>query len=45
MNLEKELSSKGICIISGLAMGIDGIAHNVAIEEQGKNNRRFRMWT
>ena len=32
----KELSSKGICIISGLAMGIDGIAHNVAIEEQGK---------
>ena len=32
----KELSSKGICIISGLAMGIDGIAHNAAIEEQGR---------
>ena len=32
----KELSSKGICIISGLAMGIDGIAHNAAIDEQGK---------
>ena len=32
----KELSAKEICVISGLAMGIDGIAHNVAIEEQGK---------
>ena len=32
----KEMSAKEICVISGLAMGIDGIAHNVAIEEQGK---------
>ena len=32
----KELSKKGICIISGMAIGIDGIAHNVAIEQQGK---------
>ena len=30
----KEMSAKEICVISGLAMGIDGIAHNVAIEEQ-----------
>lgn len=32
----KELSKKEICIISGMAVGIDGIAHNAAIEEQGK---------
>lgn len=32
----KELSKEGICIISGMAVGIDGIAHNAAIEEQGK---------
>lgn len=32
----KALSQKKICIISGMAMGIDGIAHNAAIEEQGK---------
>lgn len=32
----KELSKKDICIVSGMAMGIDGIAHNVAIENAGK---------
>lgn len=32
----KKLSEKGICIISGMATGIDGIAHNAAIEENGK---------
>ena len=32
----KQLSKEGICIISGMAVGIDGIAHNAAIEEQGK---------
>ena len=32
----KMLSKRGICIISGMAVGIDGTAHNAAIEEQGK---------
>ena len=32
----KELSKKDICIVSGMAMGIDGIAHNAAIENTGK---------
>lgn len=34
--LTKSLSEKEICIISGMAVGIDGIAHNVAIKEIGK---------
>lgn len=32
----KELSKKGICIISGLARGIDSIAHIHSMEEEGK---------
>ena len=32
----KMLSKREICIISGMAVGIDGAAHNAAIEEQGK---------
>ena len=32
----KELSKKDICIVSGMAMGIDGTAHNAAIENTGK---------
>ncbi len=32
----KKISEKGICVVSGMAIGIDGIAHNVAIEEKGK---------
>lgn len=32
----KELSDKEICIISGLAIGIDGIAHDAAIKRAGK---------
>ena len=32
----KELSKKDICIVSGMAIGIDGIAHNIAIENKGK---------
>lgn len=32
----KKLSEKEICVISGMAAGIDGIAHNAAIEEKGK---------
>ena len=32
----KELSKNGICIISGMAIGIDGVAHNSAIEQQGR---------
>lgn len=31
----KEISENGICIISGMAIGIDGQAHNAAIEEAG----------
>lgn len=30
------IADNGVCIISGLAMGIDGIAHNTAIEKKGK---------
>ena len=32
----KKLSQKGMCIISGMAIGIDGVAHNSAINEIGK---------
>lgn len=32
----KKISEKEICVISGMAAGIDGIAHNAAIEENGK---------
>lgn len=32
----KKLSEKEICVISGMAIGIDGIAHNAAISEVGK---------
>ena len=32
----QDLSRKGICIISGMALGIDGEAHNAAIKEIGK---------
>lgn len=32
----KELSQKGICIVSGLALGIDSIAHQAALPEKGK---------
>lgn len=32
----KKLSQKGLCVISGMAVGIDGIAHNSAINEIGK---------
>lgn len=33
--LVKELVRAGVVIVSGLAIGIDGIAHKVAVEEQG----------
>ena len=32
----KALSEKEICVVSGMAIGIDGISHNSAIEEKGK---------
>ena len=32
----KELSKNGICIVSGMAIGIDTAAHDGAIEEKGK---------
>lgn len=31
-----ELAEKDICIISGMAIGIDAAAHNMAIEKEGK---------
>lgn len=36
-DLAKELSSCGLCIVSGLAHGIDYAAHVGAMEEQGKS--------
>ena len=35
-NFSKEFSKQGICVISGMAIGIDGISHNVALKEKGK---------
>ena len=32
----KELANNGITIVSGLATGIDGVAHKTALEEKGK---------
>ena len=32
----KELSEEGLCVVSGMALGIDGMAHQVAIEQKGK---------
>lgn len=32
----EKLSKRGICVISGMAIGIDGIAHNAAILGEGK---------
>lgn len=32
----KEISREKICIISGMALGIDGIAHDIAVMEKGK---------
>lgn len=36
------LSQENICIVSGLAVGIDAIAHNGAIEEKRKNYSSIR---
>ena len=35
-DFSKKIADSGVCIISGLAIGIDGIAHNAAIEKKGK---------
>ena len=35
-NFAKELADKEICIISGMAIGIDGIAHDAAIKKVGR---------
>ncbi len=34
-NIAKEMSSRGICVVSGLAFGIDAAAHRGAIEGEG----------
>jgi len=34
-NISRELASRGICIVSGFAWGIDRIAHQSAIDEPG----------
>ena len=33
--LAAELAERGVCIISGLALGVDAVAHNAAIERGG----------
>lgn len=30
-----ELSNNGVCIVSGLALGVDGLSHKVCLENQG----------
>lgn len=34
--LVSELASNGVCIVSGLALGIDGIAHRTTVSQKGK---------
>ena len=36
----KELSLYGLTIVSGMAEGIDGLAHSASIETQGKTKYR-----
>ena len=33
--LARDLAAKGVVIVSGLALGVDGIAHNAALEAKG----------
>lgn len=35
-DFSRKIADSGVCIISGLAIGIDGMAHNAAIEKKGK---------
>ena len=35
-HFSKELSAEGLCIVSGMALGIDGMAHQAAIDHKGK---------
>lgn len=35
-NLAEELARTGVCIISGLALGVDSIAHKAALQAKGK---------
>lgn len=40
----KELSKKDICIVSGMAIGIDACAHIGAVENKRKNNSSTWRW-
>ena len=35
-HFSKELSAEGLCIVSGMALGIDGMAHQATIDHKGK---------
>ena len=40
----KEISKNGICIVSGMAIGIDTMAHIGAMKEKGKTIAVLRCW-
>lgn len=43
-DFSREISRNGICVVSGLALGIDGIAHDYAIAEEGKTIAVLGRW-
>ena len=40
----KAISKQGICVVSGMAIGIDAMAHIGAMEEKGKTIAVLRSW-